>query len=106
MAEEADRLDLVMVDRIVALQIVQVEVVDLPVDEGADEVARVEQMDRLRGSADEIGVSGGAAVGREELRDRNRPVEEDQQDAGDQREAVPLELPPHQSPLRRQIDTL
>src|SRR5690606_3127418 len=51
---------------------------------------------------DEVGVAGLEPVGREELAEGRGEIHEEEKRAGDHREPVAAELPPHHAPLRGQ----
>ena len=57
-AEEAQRLHLLEIDGVLALQVLEVELEVEAIDEGADEAALVEQVHRLRREMDEVGMAG------------------------------------------------
>ena len=77
------------------------------VDEGADEIALVvEEMHALRRGEDEIDMAGVKRIGREELAHEDGGVEDQQQGAGDHREAMAAETPPHHPPLRGHVEAL
>ncbi|MNV72088.1 hypothetical protein D3C71_1651470 [compost metagenome] len=99
-AEEADRLDVLQVVGVVALQRLHIEFHRPPIDERPDELALMKQAHRLRRRIDKVHIARVQVVGRKELADEDHQVERDQEDAGDQRQLVPTELPPHQSQLR------
>ncbi len=98
-AEETDLLHRLRIDDIVAPERVEVELHGVAIDEGADEAPLVEKVHGLRRSADEIGVAGLAAVGRDRLAEERHEIDEDQEGAGPDGEPVPPELDPHQPPL-------
>ncbi len=104
--KEADRLHPRAILRIGPAQRVHVELVFRAVDERSDELTLVEEVDALRRRADEINVSRLVVVGRQELADQDRRVQDQQENARGQRKPVALELPPHQRELGREIDLL
>src|SRR5690606_14922675 len=66
-------------------------------------VNRVEKVKRLRRR---IGIAGdviGGIVGRKELGKQHDEVDQDHDDAADQRQLVPSKAPPDQLPLRRDM---
>src|SRR3546814_14267970 len=66
-AEESQRLHFVRVGRVDARQRLHVQLVVEAVDEGADELALVKQVQRLRRRIDVLDVAGVAFGGRQEL---------------------------------------
>src|SRR3546814_1356715 len=66
-AEEAQRLHLVGIGRILARQVLHVELVVVAVDEGADELPVVEQVQGLRRRVDVADVAAVQIVGRQEF---------------------------------------
>ena len=73
-AEEADREDLVGVDRVDPLQIVHVELVARAVDERPDELAVLEEMHPLRRHVDEVDMALAERKGGQELGDEDREI--------------------------------
>ena len=102
--QEPEFLDLARVGGIVALQIIHVEVIVEPVDERSDELPVVEKVYGLGWRADEIGVAGIRIVGCDQFGDRQKAVDQDQEHGRDHRQPVALEFPPHQPPLRGEVD--
>ena len=80
-AEEADRLHVVRVVGVFALQRVHVELHGAAVDERPDEAALMEEMDALRRRVDEVDVARVQIVGRQELADQDHDVEHGEEDA-------------------------
>jgi hypothetical protein len=103
-AKEADGMNLGLVVQINALQRVHIERHVASIHERADEGAFVEQMDRLGWCMNVIDVARVQIVGSQELADENHRVKRRQENPRYERHLVPLELPPHQPPLRGEID--
>jgi hypothetical protein len=66
----------------------------------------MEQMKRLRRRVKEIAVALGLVVGRDDLDERDREVEGEEQERGGDRHLVAAELPPHQPPRRGAVEDL
>ena len=105
-AEEAQRVDLVRIERVLALQVLEVELEAEAVDVRPDEAALVPQMHVLRREVDEVGVAAVQVVGRDPLRDEDRAVHQREHPGRDHRDPVAAELPPHQLPLRGGVEAL
>src|SRR5262245_39224863 len=105
-AEEADREDLVGVDRVDPLQILHVELVVGAVDEWPDEIAVMEEMHPLRRHVDEVDMAFAQRAGGQGLGDQDREIEQPEKRSAPHRQPVLAELPPHQPPLRGEIDAL
>jgi hypothetical protein len=89
---------------ILALQRFHVEFVLVAIHERADERSLVEQAYLLRRSIDVVYMACLHVVGRQKLADEDRRVQDGQEYTAPHRNAMLLELPPHQLPLRREVD--
>src|SRR5688572_7385985 len=103
-AQKTNRKHLAPVISIFAFQRVHVELHVTPVDEGSDIGSFVKQVEGLGRSVDEIDIAGMQIVRRQELADENREIKRGEQNARGKGDLVPLELPPHQPPLRGHVD--
>src|SRR5579863_1642957 len=106
LAEKAQGLVLCRVGRVDTLQIIHVEMVVVALDIGRGEPVFAKNVNMLRRRVDEVGVAGIEPVRRDDLADQGRRVHRQQQTAGDHRDAVTAQPPPHQPPLRRLVETL
>src|SRR3546814_73596 len=73
------------------------------VDEGADELALVKQVQRLRRRIDVLDVAGVEFVGRQELGNDDGEIHGEQESARPDGNAVAAEPPPHNPPLCRLV---
>ena len=105
-AEEAERIGLRRVFGVLPLQRLHVELLDQRVDEGPDESALVHPVHALRRRIDEVGVPRMEVVRHQNLGHERRSVHEQEDDPGNDGHAVALELPPHQHPLRGEVEVL
>src|SRR6185295_4584785 len=105
-AEEAHALHLGGIVGIDALQGREIEAHAVAVDERSDEASFVKEVQRLRRRIDVARVARVQVVGREDFAHQDRGVEGEQDRAGDDRDTVPAELPPHDLPLRGAIEAL
>src|SRR5688572_4587542 len=105
-AEEPDLQRLLRILGEDAFQGLHVELVVERIDERPDELALVEEVDRLRRHVDVLHVAGVLLVGRQELHHHDRSIHDAEDDRGQHRNAVTLELQRHQLPLRGEVDLL
>src|SRR5688572_13808076 len=105
-AEESDLQRLLRILGKDAFQGLHVELVVERIDERPDELALVEEVDRLRRHIDVLHVAGVLLVGRQELHHHDRSIHDAEDDRGQHRNAVTLELQRHQLPLRGEVDLL
>ena len=104
-AEEAHRLNQLVVLGVFALPVLRVEAEAVAIDEGADEAALVvEEMELLRRGEDGVHVARMQRIGRQELADEDRRIEDQEEAARKHRQAMPAEAPPHHLPLRGEIE--
>ncbi len=99
-AEEAEFLHIRRHIGIDAAQIVHVEAHGAAIDEGADELAVMEEVNALRRSVDVLHVARVEIIGCQKLADEDREIGQQQEDARIKRQLMLPELPPHQLPLR------
>ena len=105
-AEKAQRLDLGGVLRVPPLHGGQVEFHAVAVDERPDEPAFVDQLDRLRGRINAFRIPGVEVVRGDHLAHQGGCIDQEQDHAGNERDPVALELPPHDLPLRSAVKLL
>src|SRR5690606_35265542 len=84
----------------------QVQLERIAVDERPDELAVPEQMDPLRRRVDMARVPGVERIWGQELADQDRQVEDGEHASGDHGQAVALQLPPDDLPLRGHVPGL
>ena len=101
--QEADRVNLVLVDCKRPFQGFHVELVVVAVNKRANKLPLVKQMNGLGWCMDEPGITGMQVVWGDKLCEYCHEVEHQQNQTRNHSQAVASEFPPHQLPLGRKV---